>query len=337
MDQDFARMANGQAQVSYGQKSADAFWPVFRDLIEARSAFGLARPVLSTLRAMISFMERGTVVFASNRKLCERAEGISQSSLRRHIRALVDAGLARRVDSPNGKRYAMQTQGIEDLAFGIDLQPLLARASDITAAMIAFRQTNREIRHLRKILGQLIWRLEQRDTDHPLLEPMRRALRQKLQVEDYRLLCDELSVLLASFESAEEMAATSSQNDCHKINIKQEIRITDSEILADDAPVENQAILLRKAQDLMPKAFDLIPERVETWADLRQQTPQIAEWTGIARDSFHRATQRSGQTLSVMAALFIVQNIDRIRKPSAYFHALTTGNRRRSFAAKLTG
>lgn len=337
MDQDFSRFTKGQAQAFYGQKSADAFWPVFRELVEARSAFGLARPVLSTLRAMISFMERGTIIFASNRKLCERAEGISQSSLRRHIRALVGAGLARRVDSPNGKRFAMQTQGLEDLAFGIDLEPLLARADEITAAMIALRQTAREIRHLRKVLGQLIWQLELRDPSHPLLISMRKSLRQKLQVEDFRALCDDVASLLASYDFTADMTANSSQNDCHKINIKHEIRISDSELLSDDAPIEAQENLLRKAQAMMPKALDLIPDPVTNWRELQQRTPQIAQWSGIHQDSFHSAVQRSGQALSTMAALFIVQNIDRIRKPAAYFHALTTGNRRRSFAAKLTG
>lgn len=336
MDQDFTRLAARQATASYGPKTAETFWPIFRELVEARSAFGLPRPVLSTLRAMISFMERGTVVFASNRKLCERAEGISQSSLRRHIRALVSAGLARRVDSPNGKRFAMQTQGLEDLAFGIDLEPLRARAAEITAAMIALRQNAREIRHLRKMLGHLIWRLEQRDANHPLLDAMRKSLRQKLQVEDYRLLCDDMASLLASFDFTPDMTASSAQNDCHKINIKQEIRITDSAILTDEASSEAQAVLLRKAQEMMPKALDLIPEPVTTWRDLQQRTPQIAQWSGIRTDVFESAAQRSGQALSTMAALFIVQNIDRIRKPAAYFHALTTGNRRRSFAAKLT-
>lgn len=87
---------------------------------------------------------------------------------------------------------------------------------------------------------------------------------------------------------------------------------------------------------MMPKALDLIPDPIATWRDLQERTPLIAQWSGIHADTFQSAAHRSGQALSTMAALFIVQNIDRIRKPAAYFHALTTGNRRRSFAAKLT-
>lgn len=52
--------------------------------------------------------------------------------MRRHLAALVDAGLIERRDSPNGKRYAHRGRGGEiEAAFGFSLAPLLARAAEI--------------------------------------------------------------------------------------------------------------------------------------------------------------------------------------------------------------
>ena len=71
------------------------------------------------------------VVFPSNHELTIRAHGMAPTTLRRHLAALVEAGLVIRRDSPNGKRYARKGQGgaIEQ-AFGFDLAPLVARAAE---------------------------------------------------------------------------------------------------------------------------------------------------------------------------------------------------------------
>ena len=57
-------------------------------------------------------------------QLTIRAHDISQTTLRRRLAALVEAGLIIRRDGPNGKRYARKGQGgsIEQ-AFGFDLPP----------------------------------------------------------------------------------------------------------------------------------------------------------------------------------------------------------------------
>ena len=57
---------------------------------------------------------------------------MAEQTLRRHLSALVDAGLILRKDSPNGKRYARKDRAgsISD-AYGFSLAPLIARADDI--------------------------------------------------------------------------------------------------------------------------------------------------------------------------------------------------------------
>ncbi len=91
------------------------------------------------LNALLSFYpenelsaRNGLVVFPSNRQLALRAHGMPESTLRRHLASLLDAGLIIRRDSPNGKRYAHKTDAGEiEEAFGFSVAPLLERASEI--------------------------------------------------------------------------------------------------------------------------------------------------------------------------------------------------------------
>ena len=55
--------------------------------------------------------------------------------MRRHLRALVDATLLMRRDSPNGKRYCLRDgTGEVDQAFGFDLSPFALQAGAIYEA-----------------------------------------------------------------------------------------------------------------------------------------------------------------------------------------------------------
>lgn len=114
-------------------------WKVFREVCEASESLGLHDRSLTVLDALLTFLpgnelseEGGLVVFPSNAQLTVRAHGIRGTTLRRHLAALVDAGLIQRRDSPNGKRYAHRSRdGDIEQAFGFDLKPLMVRASEI--------------------------------------------------------------------------------------------------------------------------------------------------------------------------------------------------------------
>jgi replication initiation protein RepC len=114
-------------------------WKLYRALCEARQKLGIADRALSVLNALLSFHpktelcgEDALVVFPSNAQLSLRTHGMAETTLRRHLAALVDAGLVIRKDSPNGKRYARKDRaGSIDEAFGFSLAPLLARAGEI--------------------------------------------------------------------------------------------------------------------------------------------------------------------------------------------------------------
>jgi replication initiation protein RepC len=114
-------------------------WKIFQALCTARPKLGVSERSLSVLNALLTFHPETAltgaddlIVFPSNVQLSLRAHGMPVSTLKRHLAALVDAGLIVRRDSPNGKRYARKGRAGEiDRAFGFDISPLVARSDEI--------------------------------------------------------------------------------------------------------------------------------------------------------------------------------------------------------------
>ncbi|WP_342363691.1 plasmid replication protein RepC [Terrarubrum flagellatum] len=163
------------AKPGSNQPAAVHKWALFRSLTEAKERLGVSDRALGVLNALLSFhqetalslpivsqeLQQGAgegascdlVVFPSNRMLCLRAHGMAEQTLRRHLAALVEAGLIARRDSPNGKRYARKDPtGAERFsdAFGFDLAPLVARASEIEGLADEVRRERQAIRMLKE-------------------------------------------------------------------------------------------------------------------------------------------------------------------------------------------
>ena len=154
--EDVERKRNALKQGGNDTGRADK-WQLMRALSEARAAFGLSDRTLVVLDALLSFHtpreldgSQPIVVFPSNAELSLRSRGMADATLRRHIAALVEAGLILRRDSPNGKRYCRRDDRgqIED-AYGFDLSPLALAASEIYAAADAVREEQRALQKLR--------------------------------------------------------------------------------------------------------------------------------------------------------------------------------------------
>ena len=132
-------------------------WQLIRALCEARAAFGLSDRAITVLEALLSFHPArdldGTapiVVFPSNAELSLRSRGMADATLRRHIAALVEAGLILRRDSPNGKRYCRRdAHGDVESAFGFDLSPVALAAAGIHQAAEEARAEARACQRLR--------------------------------------------------------------------------------------------------------------------------------------------------------------------------------------------
>ena len=130
----------------------------------------MSERALGVLDALLSFHPETVlsgddlVVFPSNAHLSLRAHGMAASTLRRHLSALVEAGIVLRRDSPNGKRYARKGRdGAITAAFGFDLSPLVARAQefealaeDVRAEREALRRARERVTLARRDLAKMI-------------------------------------------------------------------------------------------------------------------------------------------------------------------------------------
>jgi replication initiation protein RepC len=124
---------------------------------------GIRQAAVVVLDALLSFLPcRGTdgqelpvspttllTVYASNETLCFRAKGLTDRQLRRHLETLEKAGLIRRRDSANGKRFPVMQHGKTIGAFGLDLSPLFARSEELLALALRRREEAEEMRGLR--------------------------------------------------------------------------------------------------------------------------------------------------------------------------------------------
>lgn len=114
-------------------------WKLYRALCEARTRLGITDRALAVMNALLSFYPKNElcaedclIVFPSNAQLSLRSHGMAEQTIRRHLSALIDAGLLSRRDSANGKRFVRRSRaGGPDEAFGFSLAPLLARADEI--------------------------------------------------------------------------------------------------------------------------------------------------------------------------------------------------------------
>ncbi|MGB8818828.1 MAG: plasmid replication protein RepC [Rhizobiaceae bacterium] len=132
-------------------------WRLMTALSSARPLLGLSDRTIAVLTALISVLpgralkaDEEQIVFPSNTELSRRTQGMADATLRRHIAALVQAGLIARRDSPNGKRYARRGEGgAIETAFGFDLGPLALRAAEIFALEEAVKIDEAKARRLR--------------------------------------------------------------------------------------------------------------------------------------------------------------------------------------------
>jgi replication initiation protein RepC len=233
-------------------------WNLFRAICVAKERLGVSERALAVLDALLTFHPEnaltgdGLIVFPSNSQLALRAHGMAPATLRRHLAALVDAGIIIRRDSPNGKRYARKGQGGQiETAFGFDLTPLVARADELEALAEEVRVEERALKVAkervtlcrRDIAKMIATALEEgvaiaeagqgRVTGptgpsdwaqvHSIFRGIvgripRQATRAQLEpiAEELSLLADEILSLLETHINSTNSSANESQNERHK-------------------------------------------------------------------------------------------------------------------------
>ncbi|MCG7522396.1 helix-turn-helix domain-containing protein [Ruegeria sp. Ofav3-42] len=167
-------------------------WRLLRAVEEAREPLGLKSTSLNVLRAMISFMNGDQIsvdqddhhiCFASNAAIAKRTH-VSVQTVERHISALVELGLIRRVMSANGKRWARRNrQGRVVTATGLSLLPLSERHAEFIQEAQRHADQVLEFTVLRDKVSAALARLRELLADDTaisdLMLTVRNALRRK--------------------------------------------------------------------------------------------------------------------------------------------------------------
>ncbi|WP_114217221.1 plasmid replication protein RepC [Ochrobactrum sp. 3-3] len=192
-------------------------WALYKQLCVAKAEFGMNDRCLAVLSSLLSFLpddeldeKSGLVVFPSNRQLSLRAHGMPESTLRRHLTSLIEAGIIARKDSPTRKRYAHKDrEGGVELAFGFSFAPLLDRASDVAAIADKILADQKALKRLRDEVSVMRRDIAAAFADkaHEAGEPGERIealfvrFRAIVDAIPRRASLDELSAIRASFEA----------------------------------------------------------------------------------------------------------------------------------------
>lgn len=336
-------------------------WELFRQLTTAREAYGITDRDLTVLNALLSFHpskvlgdNAGLIVFPSNKALGQRCHGMAESTLRRHLAALVRAGLVLRHDSANGKRYAVKDRaGDITRAFGFDLRPLLVQSAEISA-----RATEAEARADRLSRLREEASVTKRDAqklaayaletgyDGPwedLLQSLwdlHRMLRRRLCEETLQSCLDTARALLLQVRGficeTKEMSGNDQQNerqfqnsntDCSDLEPAKKLaeaagaEHTPDTIASDPPdPLTIPVPLILKA---IPDVADYAGAPLQSLRDLTGVSDLLRSVLGISPSAWESAVRVMGHETAAVVLGCILQKAEDIRSPGGYLRALT--------------
>lgn len=359
-----ASSAQGPAEIPHCDK-----WQLFRALCTARLRFNLSDRDLTVLNALLSF-HKGTslsdnaklVVFPSNRALGERAHGMAESTLRRHLASLVRSGLISRHDSPNGKRYAARDRDGEIIrAFGFDLRPLLQHARQITDTAIEVQADAARLKRLGEdvtLLNRDAVKLTEYGVEVGVNAPWQtlqdelveiaKHKRRKLGHDMLSQLGDRLRALLQRIRhylfKAEEMSGSDSETERHYQSSNKDSYESESVLETDASETDGASILPVPSEEpsalepnnrqpnlplsLVLKACpDILPyasHPVQHWHELVGLMASVRSYMGISPDAWAEAQRVMGAEVAAITVAAILQRVDDIRSPGGYLRSLTS-------------
>lgn len=187
----------------------------FRNLSAVAKSFGISTGAMHTLRAMIHCVRPGQSMtcFASTETLIRLRSGGSDRTVRRHVSELIEAGVIRRHDSPNKKRYMVRDLSSgQVLHFGFDLSPMLARGDEWKrAAELEAAELSRK-RYLKTLI---LGRLHRLDLLASALETdiLRTFLRRNLSIHELEGVLSNVEYHLTSLTVAPSSKSEAVQQD----------------------------------------------------------------------------------------------------------------------------
>ena len=335
-------------------------WQVYRDLCEGKSLVGVGDRALAILAALLSFYpdnelseENGLIVFPSNKQLSLRAHGMPDTTLRRHLAALLDCGLILRRDSPNGKRYARKGRAgeLED-AFGFSLAPLLVRADEFSEAAECVRANNRALKLMReritlhrRDISKLIEVAVEEDVagDWAGLWKRFRAI---VDIIPRRATVDDLEPFVAGLADIREEidillkrhmnTSNPDGNESHN-GRQQSISNTDIPHAFEPAFEKSRGAVEpeRRRQEpprgyplglvlkACPEIIDYAVDGINNWRDLMATAAQVRGYLGVSPSAYEDACHTMGAETAAVVVACILQRAQHIHSAGGYLRALT--------------
>ncbi len=342
-------------------------WEALRALTTVRKRVGISDRSLNVLQALISFHPDTVLsgdtadltVFPSNAAICERLHGMPCSTMRRHLAALVDAGLILRRDSPNGKRFARRGQTPQ--IFGFDLTPLVTRfealsalAEEVTAEEEAHARLRRAVSLMRRDLAGLAAYGMQTQPDAALWPELQEvaalvaiSLRRQLTSA---VLEDMEAALLKALDTARDaidapttpvLSTSDPQNEQHHQNSQKDTY--ESERGIEKGRDDNAVVHLRPTQDTsdleqdvnLPNAplalvlesctslRDYVPGNIRHWHQLVQAAEVIYPMMGISQAGWQDAIDAMGPEEASVVVAAMLERFDAIKSPGGYLRRLS--------------
>jgi replication initiation protein RepC len=365
-------LAHVASQMVAKQRRPDAAvhkWEVFRALCTAKNRYSLSERSLAVLDALLSFHPEtvltgeNLVVFPSNARLSLRAHGMSPATLRRHLAALVDAGVILRRDSPNGKRYARKTRAGEiERAFGFDLSPLIARANEFETMAEAIRVEERALRYAReritlarRDLAKMIATGAAENVAVPSapgrpanwagLNALYRGLVERLSprldldaaerlAQTLCALADDVLKILEAHTKTQILSAIESQSERHIQNSNSEPKTElepacEESRAASDAPVSQASRVAKTVFSLgmvlqaCPDIADYARGGISCWRDLVAAASVARAALGISPSAWTAAQSAMGETSAAVVIAAILQRSVAITSAGGYLRVLT--------------
>lgn len=375
------RLAHVTAQAIAKSRSIEKAvhkWNLFRAICTAKQKVGVTERALAVLDALLSFHPETVltgedlIVFPSNTQLSLRAHGMAPSTLRRHLGALVDAGLIVRRDSPNGKRYARkQGDGAIERAFGFDLSPLVVRAEEFEAWAEDVRAEDRAIRLAReriticrrdivKMIATAIeegvkleasgqglkdWADAQARYRDIIGRLPRKAPRLVLEpiAEELTALADDILMILERHEKNQNLSSNESHSERHKQNSNP----NDLTVFEPDFPkkqgatIEPSASSISKPEkpfplgmvlDACPDLVDYAKGGISNWRDFLAAIAVVRPMLGISPSAFEAAQEAMGEISAGITIAAILQKGAAIKSAGGYLRDLTERSQRGEFS-----
>ncbi|WP_105386497.1 plasmid replication protein RepC [Neorhizobium alkalisoli] len=358
------------AEIKAG-KTADK-WKVFRDACQARAVLGIQDRALAVLDALLTFYpqnelseERGLVVFPSNAQLSVRAHGIAGTTLRRHLVALVDAGLIVRKDSPNGKRYAHKGRsGDIEQAFGFSLAPMLARAEELAqmAQQVAaerkhFLLAKEALSICRRDVRKLITAAmeEGASGDWGTVEKHFVGLVAKIPrtpiTTDLASILEEMEMLRDEIVNLLEMQMKCEKIDTNDVRFERHIQNSNTDSIHELEPSSRKEQGVKASQENRPqgepiKAFplamvlqacrdiaDYAPGgAISSWRDLMSTAIVVRSMLGVSPSAYEDACHVMGPQNAAVAMACILERGGHINNAGGYLRDLTAKAERGEFS-----